>query len=521
MTQDIKNIRILWTDDEIDLMTPHIIFLKDKGYDVTVATNGIDTLELIRNSSFDLIFLDEHMPGLSGIETLNKIRQINSVIPVVMVTKSEDEKTMEMAIGSKMTDYLIKPVKPNQVLLSIKKSLESRELISRETTSAYQVEFREMGEAINRANTYREWEEIYKKLVFWELELERLKDPGMYEVFRMQKTDAGQGFARFIRNNYLAWFSGESAYRPLTSPVVFREKILPLTSRGNKVVVILIDNLRLDQWRTLYPVISEYFTTGDDDLYCSILPTATQYARNSLFAGLMPGEIARLYPGLWVSDEDEKGKNLHEEELLGLQLKRLGMDLRVFYEKVIHAKSGKKLTDNFSNLLRYDLVVIVYNFLDMLTHANTDQEMIRELAESDSAYRSLILSWFRHSQLLDLIRLLAEKDVTLVVTTDHGSVRVNNPIKVIGDRKTSANLRYKTGRNLNYNPKEVLEVRDPRTANLPKPDVSYGYIFAMAADFFAYPNNYNYYVNYYRNTYQHGGISMEEMMVPLAVMKPK
>ncbi|MBN1158038.1 MAG: PglZ domain-containing protein [Bacteroidales bacterium] len=521
MNRTEKNIRILWTDDEIDLLTPHIIFLKEKGYEVEVATNGIDTIEMVRSGSFDLIFLDEHMPGLSGIETLSKIRQINSAIPVVMVTKSEDEKTMEMAIGSKMTDYLIKPVKPNQVLLSIKKSLESRELISRETTSAYQIEFRELGEEINSAKTYPDWEKIYKKLVFWELELERLKDPSMYEIFRMQKTDAGQGFSRFIRTNYPGWFGGDDADRPLITPVVVREKIIPLISGGKKVFLILIDNLRLDQWRTLYPVISEYFTTADDGLYCSILPTATQYARNSLFAGLMPGEIARLHPGLWVGDEDEKGKNLHEEELLKHQLKRLGIDLRLNYEKVSRARSGKKLTDDFSNLMRYDLSVIVYNFIDVLTHANTDQEMIRELAGSDSAYRSLVLSWFRHSRLLDLIRLMAEKDVILVITTDHGSVRVNNPVKVIGDKKTSANLRYKTGRNLNYNPKEVFEVRDPHAAHLPKPDISYGYIFAMAADFFAYPNNYNYYVNYYRNTYQHGGISMEEMIVPLSVLKPK
>lgn len=519
--QQFKKIRILWTDDEIDLLTPHIIFLKEKGYDVTVATNGIDTIEMIRTGHFDLVFLDEHMPGLSGIETLNQIRQINSTIPVVMVTKSEDENTMDMAIGSKIADYLIKPVKPNQMLLSIKKSLDSKELISRETTSAYQVEFNELGQVINRAKTYRDWEDVYKKLVFWELELERLKDPGMYEIFRMQKTEAGQGFARFVRSNYLSWFGSNNTDNPLISPNVFREKIIPLVSRNNKVFVFVIDNLRLDQWRMLYPVISEYFIAESDELYCSILPTATQYARNSLFAGLMPMEIARFHPDLWVHEEDEGRKNLHEEALLKHQLKRLGKNLRMYYEKVIHAKSGRKLTDNFANLLSYDLVVIVYNFLDMLTHANTDQEMIRELAESDTAYRSLILSWFQHSQLLDFIRLLAERDVTMVLTTDHGSIRVNNPIKVVGDKKTTVNLRYKTGRNLSYNPKEVFEVRDPNTAHLPKPDVSYSYIFGMTTDFFAYPNNYNYYVNYYRNTFQHGGISMEEMMVPLVVMKPR
>jgi DNA-binding response OmpR family regulator len=521
MTSETKKMKILWIDDEIDLLKPHILFLHEKGYQVDTASNGADAIDLIQGAHFDLVLLDENMPGLSGIETLNKIRVLNSALPVVMITKSEEEHIMETAIGSKISDYLIKPVNPNQILLSLKKNLETKKLITRETTSAYQSEFRNLGIDINNSRSYTDWENIYRRLVYWELELERSDDASMYEVLRMQKSEAGSGFSRFVKNNYLSWFTDKSSDKPLLSPAVFKEKIFPLVEARKKVFVILIDNLRLDQWRTLYPIISEFYTSLDDSLFCSILPTATQYARNSMFAGLMPREIASMNPQLWLNDDEEGGKNLNEEELLQKQLNRLGKKYRMYYEKIIHMKSGKKLVDNFSNLLNYDLVVIVYNFIDLLSHANTELEMIRELAGDDSAYRSLILSWFQHSQLLDIIRLLAENGVTVVFTTDHGSIRVNNPLKVIGDKKTSVNLRYKMGKNLNYNPKEVFEIREPFAAHLPKSDVSSAYIFAMNSDFLAYPNNYNYYVSYYRNTFQHGGISMEEMIVPLVTMIPR
>jgi CheY-like chemotaxis protein len=521
MTPEAKKIRILWTDDEIDLLKPHILFLEEKGYSVVTATNGSDAVDLVLNRHFDLILLDENMPGLSGIETLNKIRIINSAIPVVMITKSEEEHIMETAIGSRISDYLIKPVNPKQILLSIKKNLDTKKLITRETTSAYQSEFRKLGDEINRALTYQNWEDVYRKLVYWELELERSGDTGMYEVFRMQKSEASLGFSRFIRSSYLGWFSDKNNKKPLLSPGVFREKIIPLVDSKQKVFVILIDNLRLDQWRVLYPIISEYYTATDDSLFCSILPTATQYARNAMFAGLMPLEIASMNPRLWLNDDEEGAKNVNEEELLQKHFARLGKKYRFYYEKIIHTKTGKKLAENLANLLQYDLVVIVYNFIDLLSHANTELEMIRELAANDSAYRSLIISWFQHSQLLDIIKMLSDKGITLVVTTDHGSIRVNNPVKVIGDKKTSPNLRYKMGKNLNYNPREVFEVRDPRLAHLPKSDLSSGYIFALNTDFFAYPNNYNYYVGYYRNTFQHGGISMEEMIVPLVTLSPR
>lgn len=521
MTPDSKKIKILWTDDEIDLLKPHILFLQEKGYSVEIATNGNDAIDFVQSQHFDLVLLDENMPGLSGIETLNKIRLLNSTLPVVMITKNEEEHIMETAIGSKIADYLIKPVNPNQILLSIKKNLDTKKLVTRETTSAYQAEFRNIGEQINIARSFADWEDIYRRLVYWELELERSDDQGMFQVFGMQKIEAGNGFSRFIRNNYLSWFSEKNADKPLLSPAVFKEKVFPLLDQKKKVFVILIDNLRLDQWRVLGPIISEYYTLVDDSLFCSILPTSTQYARNAMFAGLMPREIASINPDLWSDDEDEGSKNMNEESLLLKQISRFGKNYRVYYEKITHTRNGKKIVDNFANLLEYDLTVIVYNFIDLLSHANTEVEMIRELAGNDSAYRSLILSWFQHSQLLDMIRQMAENNITVVFTTDHGSIRVNNPVKVVGDRKTTTNLRYKMGKNLNYNPREVFEIRDPYVAHLPKVDVSSSYIFAINSDFLAYPNNYNYYVNYYRNTFQHGGISMEEMLIPVVTMQPR
>jgi DNA-binding response OmpR family regulator len=515
-----KEIRILWTDDEIELLKPYILFLEEKGYGVSTAANGEEALDQVKNQSFDLIFLDENMPGLSGLETLERIKNLAPAVPVIMITKSEEEDIMDEAIGKKIADYLIKPVNPKQILLTIKKHIDTRRLITEQTTSAYQVQFSQIGLQINAARTFEDWIEVYKKLVYWEQELENSEESGMFEVLSMQWTEANNGFNRFINNHYEDWFRGDAPNRPILSPQLFDKKVFPLLEKG-KVAVLVIDNLRFDQWKLIENQINNLFTVQEESIYCSILPTATQYARNALFAGLMPAEIKKRTPEFWVEEEDERGKNLFEDKLLQGQMKRLGINHSMNYEKINNMKQGKKLVENFSDLLNYDLNVMVYNFVDMLSHARTEMDVIKELAYDDRAYRALTMTWFNNSYLLDLIRQLSENGIQLVLTTDHGAIRVQHPVKVIGDRKTSANLRYKQGRNLSYDAKEVFAVTKPENIHLPKTNVTTTYIFSGGYDFMVYPNNYNQFVNHYRNTFQHGGISMEEMIIPCVIMTPR
>ncbi|HAF29842.1 MAG TPA: two-component system response regulator [Bacteroidales bacterium] len=515
----MKKVSILWTDDEIDLLNAHIIFLEAKGFELSTASNGDDAIEMVKKHDFDLIFLDENMPGLSGLQTLTFIKEIKPDIPVIMITKSEEEDIMEQAIGSKIADYLIKPVNPKQILLSIKKNIDTKRLISEKAMSDYQSEFGKIGLKISDVNSFNGWVELYKKLVYWELELEQNEQTGMQEVFQMQKSDANKEFAKFIKNNYESWFA-DSEDKPMMSPNLFKERIFPMLDKGEKVFVLVIDNFRYDQWKLIQPLINEYFTVESEELYCSILPTATQYARNAIFAGLMPYEIDKLYPEYWLNDEEDGGKNMKEEELLQTQLSRHGKSYKFFYEKISQLKTGEKLVENIKDLLNNQLNVLVYNYIDMLSHARTEIEMIRELANDEPAYRSLTLSWFKHSPLFTLIKELKSHDVKIIITTDHGTVRVKNPVKVIGDKNTSTNLRYKNGRNLNYNPKEVFEIRDPQKVHLPKSHLSTSYIFAINDDFLAYPNNFNYYVSYYKDTFQHGGVSLEEMIIPFVKLKP-
>lgn len=517
----MKKAKLLWVDDEIDLLKPHILFLEEKGYDVETASNGSDAIDLVDEKKFDLLFLDENMPGISGLETLMRIKENQADLPIVMVTKSEEEDIMDAAIGSQIADYLIKPVKPNQILLSIKKHIDKDKLVTEKTTSDYRTVFGDLGSMIHSAQSFDDWSDLYKKLVYWELELEKSADSGMDEVLRMQKSEANVEFGKYIKEHYIGWFGTNESNRPLISPNVIKEAVLPILEEEKKTVLVVIDNLRYDQWRSIQPIVSDYFEIISDETYCSILPTATQYSRNSIFSGLMPKDIADLYPGLWLFDDEEGGKNQHEQELLELQLKRLGMDVTCHFEKISNNKAGNKLVGQINNLLDKNLIVLVYNFVDMLSHANTDLEMIRELASNDSAYRSLTQSWFQHSHLKDLLKILAAKRMDVVITTDHGTIRVDKPIKVVGDRNTSKNLRYKLGRNLSYKSKEVFEVIHPEDIRLPKQSISSKYIFALGNDFLAYPNNFNHYVKYYSNTYQHGGVSMEEMILPLVHLKSK
>ena len=512
-------ISILWADDEIDILKPHIIFLEQKGYNVVTAKSGDEALDRFNESIFDLVFLDENMPGYTGLETLVKMKAIRPNIPIIMITKSEEESIMEEAIGSKISDYLIKPVNPNQILLSIKKNIDSQRLVGERTTINYQQEFRNIGMRLSESLNKQEWIEVFKKLTFWELEIEKSGEESVEEILSMQKQEANTQFFRFVKENYKNWINGVDA--PLLSHNLIRKNVSPLLDE-KPLYFILIDNLRYDQWKIIEPMIQNDFRVKKEEIYFSILPTATQYSRNAIFSGLLPLEMEKRFSGKWKNDEDEGGKNMFEEDFLLDQLQRLGhADCKLSYSKITNIDYGKKVVNQIGNMKHNNLNVIVYNFVDMLSHARTDMKVIKELAEDDSAYRSLTASWFEHSPLRDIMKQIAKQGAKMIITTDHGTVNVKRPSKVIGDRNVNSNLRYKQGKNLNYIKSDVLEVDKPAEFHLPQQNVSTKYIFAKEDMYFVYQNNYNQFVQYFKDTFQHGGISLEEMLIPIITLEAK
>ncbi|MEM7550117.1 MAG: PglZ domain-containing protein [Bacteroidota bacterium] len=517
----MQNYNILWADDEIELLKPHILFLEKKGYQITPVTSGVDAIDRCEQENFDVVFLDENMPGMTGIETLSKIKSIQPSLPVVMITKSEEEDIMEQAIGSRIDDYLIKPLNPNQILLSVKKILDNKRLVSERTNQEYQQDFRNISMAFGEYMDHKDWTDIYRKLIKWELEIDKSSDKSMLEILNMQKEEANKTFANFIEDNYQDWINESVDDVPLMSHNVMNDVVFEETKKGKPVFLFVIDNLRVDQWKVLEPFFSEMFQIEEESTYYSILPTTTAYSRNSLFSGLLPSEIQKKYPQFWVGEDQEEGKNNHEDELLEALIRRKRLDLKFSYHKIKNTAQGKSLSDSVLNLMGNDLNVVVYNFVDMLSHARTEMEMIRELAPDEPAYRSITVSWFLHSPLYEIFKKLKQKDVKVIVTTDHGTIRVKKPYKIIGDRNTNTNLRYKQGKNLAFDEGGVFFSRTPEKLGLPKTNVSTSYAFALPAYFFAYPNNYNYYVKYYTDTFQHGGISLEEILIPIVCMNSK
>src|SRR5688500_14738418 len=518
----MKMGKVIWVDDEIESLQSQKIFLQNKGYDVQTFTNGFDAIDYIKENFVDVVLIDETMPGITGLETLAKIKEHNPQIPVVLITKNETENLMDDAIGSQISDYLIKPVNPNQVWLSLKKIIDNRRLVAEKTTTAYQQQFRNLFMVLNSNPDYNEWMGIYKELVHWELSLQRSDSPEMQEVFQTQKSEANTEFFKFISRNYATWLNPKTTAKPVMSHSLLHEKVLPAVENGTHTFFVLIDNLRFEQCKAIQPMFAESFRVLQEQTFYSILPTATQYARNAIFSGMLPIEIEKKFPQFWKNDEEEGGKNMFEEEFLRANLKSLGKgDLRVSYTKVLNNNAGLDLVNNMHNLLGNDLNVIVYNFVDMLSHARTEMEVLKELAGDETSYRSVTTSWFEHSPLHTALKKIADKNIKLIVGTDHGSVRVKTPYKVVGDKQTTTNLRYKHGRNLNYEQREVLAFRDPKEIGLPVPNINSSYIFAREDTFLVYPNNYNYYVSYYRNTFQHGGVSLEEMIVPVVQMVSK
>ncbi len=516
-----EKIKILWADDEIDLLKPHIIFLEQKGYDVSTVKSGNEVLDELEKDTFDIIFLDENMPGMTGVETIKKIKQHFVSLPIVMITKSEEEHIMEDAIGSNIKDYLIKPVNPHQILHCLKKHTENKRIITEKSTSDYQQQFRAISmKLMNRMNC-EEWMSMFRELTFWDMEFENNIDQNVKEIFYAQKEEANNLFCKFVTQNYVDWINNKSDDKPLMSHTILKERVFPEINNDRPTFLIVIDNLRYDQWKALQPTICEYFRIDRDELYFSILPTATQYARNSLFAGLMPSEIAKKYPNYWIGENEEGNKNEHEHLLLDAYLKRYGINIKHSYSKALNAEFAKKINERLNTTLKTPLNVVIYNFVDMLSHAHTDVDIVRELANNEASYRSVTLSWFEHSPLLEMLKYLAEKKAKVFITTDHGSIQIVNPIRIIGDKETSTNLRYKVGKNLNFSEKDVFSVNNPQDIYLPRLNISSKYIFATGNSYFIYPNNYNYYVNYFKNSFQHGGISMEEIMVPFASLTAK
>lgn len=541
MTPRTVNPQILWADDEIELLKPHIMFLQKKGYDVITMTNGQDALDYARTNPVDLVFLDENMPGISGLETLSQLKDQHPDLPVIMITKSEEEDIMNQAIGSRIADYLIKPVLPNQMLMSIKKNLHAREIVQQQQTTGYQQEFGRLSMSISDARTIDEWVEVYKRLVFWENEFSALSDPQLSSMLQMQKDEADTAFFKFVKKNYQDWIQplvqkaqpqkfgtknvpsstksgGESS--PLLSPSIFKERVFPLLDAGEKLFFIVIDNFRLDQWRAVQPLLSPFFNC-QEDVYCSILPTATQYARNAIFSGLLPDQIAQMFPDLWVDEDEEEGKNLNEAPLIQTQLDRFRKPYQFSYHKVNENSYGERLVANLKELKKYPLNVVVINFVDMLSHARTEVKTVRELAHDEAAYRALTRTWMEHSFTLELFRQIAAMGYKVILTTDHGSIRCDNAVKIVGDKNVNTNLRYKLGKNLNSQSKQLYWIERPQEFGLPVLNLSTQYAFCGGHDFFAYPNNYNYYVQYYKDTFQHGGISLEEMLIPLITLSPK
>ena len=513
---------IMWVDDEIELLEAHKLFLEMRGYTIVTFTNGFDALSQLNEHPFDLVLLDESMPGLSGLEIVSRIRKIKPHLPIVLVTKNETESLMEEAIGSQITDYLIKPVNPNQVLLALKRILDNKKLVSRRTTAAYLQQFRTMFDGIDNQTDHTGWIEIYRQLVFWELEMEKSEEPEMPEVHRQQMKEANALFFKFIIRNYASWINKKDQFPPVLSHTLFKDKVKPFLQPDKPLVWVVLDNFRLDQWKTIAPLLIEYFHTAADDCYFSILPTATHYCRNAIFAGKLPVELDKLFPEQWKKEVDEAGKNSEEAFFLKHQLDAAGLkDLSWHYQKVSSHAEALKLSEQAFNLLDYNLSVVVYNFVDMLSHARSELDVLKELASDATAYRSITRSWFAHAPLFHALKKISEKNCTVILTTDHGSLQVKNPVRVTTDKQASNNLRYKNGRNMDFDPRNFLVFRQPEQAGLPRESIHSSFIFAGNEDYICYPNQFNHYASLYRNSFQHGGVSLEEMVVPVVRLVSK
>jgi CheY-like chemotaxis protein len=514
--------KILWVDDEIDLLRPHVLFLENKGYHVKTLTNAEDAIELVQHEDFDLMLLDEMLHGMDGLTALAELKDINPGLPIIMVTKSEEEALMEEAIGSKIDDYLTKPVNPSQILLVCKKILDKKKISGQIISRDYTSEFNQISTRLMGHMEWQDWIDIHIKLSEWDVELDAHPDLGLKQILYDQKQSCNVEFGRFVEKNYHDWLHYEGG--PPLSVDVVQKYVLPHVNQGKNTVLLIIDALRLDQWFILEPLLRNYFKINRD-YYFSILPTATPYSRNAIFAGLFPSEIEERIPELWQDskEEDDVSLNRFELELLEQQLKRLKIELKPGpkYAKVLDIQESAELARKINEYSSAPLSALVFNFVDILAHSRSSSKVIKEMIPNEAAFRSTTRSWFEHSHLFEAMRALSENGNTIIVTTDHGSIRGLHGAKVIGDRETSTSLRYKYGKNIKVSPKDAMIINNPRDYKLPARGVNTNYIFAKEDNYFVYPTNYHYFLNYYADSFQHGGISLEEMILPIITLEPK
>ncbi len=515
---------ILWADDEIELLRAHIIFLEQRGYRVTSVANGTDALTHILHETIDLVLLDEQMPGMGGLETLAAIREVQSDVPVVMVTKSEEEHQMEEALGGQINDYLTKPVNPSQILLTCKRLLEHGRLRNERISQDYMRRFNQITLALMNPLSHEEWVVLYRELVRYDVLLEY--DQAAREVLADQYREANRVFGRYIEEAYQGWIrqldKHSSRERPVLSPEVIPKWVLPELRKERPVVFMVIDCMRHDQWLELEKLLNPWFSMKKD-FYYSILPTATPYSRNAIFSGLLPRDIARRYSCNWsAGQDDEHSRNRHEEDYLAALLRRKGTsNVRTRYHKLVSKADGQALARAAADCLQADLSAIVVNFVDILAHSRSDSDVLKELAPDERAYRAVTRTWLEHSWLLQAFQILAKHDCTIVMTSDHGAVRSLHPTTVRGDRSTSTALRFKCGRRLKANKRHAICISDPPAYGLPADNLTTDYLIAKEDYYFVYPTNYHRYANLYRDSIQHGGAAMEEMILPVIRMRPR
>lgn len=517
-----ENRRVLWVDDEIEMLQAHILFLNERNFDVIGVTNAEDAIHRVREESFDVVLLDEHMPGRGGLETLAIIKEMRPDLPCIMITKSEEESLIEEAIGAKISDYLTKPVNPTQILSALKKVTQRRELEQKVATRDYLEEFRKISFMIAEGPTWKDWMDIHSKLSAWEVELDSLPDEGLKQSLEGQRIECNTEFGKFIEANYEDWI-WDRVERPPLSVDFCKDFLVPKLKEGRNILFLVIDCLRLDQWLALEPMLYDYYTVSRDTYY-SILPTATPYSRNSLFAGLFPGEIEAEIPELWKrSEDDEFSSNRFERQLLDRQLAKLGMELEPEpkYVKILDVEEANATARKVQRYFNNRLVSMVFNFVDILAHSRSQSDVIKEMVPNEAAYRSVVRAWFEHSSLFQILKAFAAQDFLVVVTTDHGSVRGMKGARVVSDKEASTNLRYKHGRNLRVDRKHALICKRPEKFRLPRRGLNVNYIFAKEHYYFIYPTNYHKYLNLYKDSFQHGGISLEEMILPVAFLEPK